>query len=122
MILFTKRITKALIRLRGCACWSAFVLFANPRRQVISRCGPYNNLSETDSADDETSNNLYDNDCEVTSFVNVPTENHELVPDSVVGLEPDQDQRPGMDATCIFCPLHLLVVTMRDVAYWTVWI
>ena len=27
-----KRITKALIRLRGCAAWSAPVLFANPRR------------------------------------------------------------------------------------------
>ena len=29
MILFKKRITKALIRLRGCAGWSAPVLFAN---------------------------------------------------------------------------------------------
>ena len=36
----TKRITKALIRLRGCAGWSAPVLFANPRRQVFSRRGP----------------------------------------------------------------------------------
>ena len=35
-----KRITKALIRLRGCAGWSAPVLFANPRRQVFSRRGP----------------------------------------------------------------------------------
>ena len=41
MILFIKRITKALIRLRGCAGWSAPVLFANPRRQVFSRRGPY---------------------------------------------------------------------------------
>ena len=30
MILSKKRITKALIRLRGCAGWSAPVLFANP--------------------------------------------------------------------------------------------
>ena len=39
MIRFKKRITKALIRLRGCAGWSAPVLFANPR-QVYSRRGP----------------------------------------------------------------------------------
>ena len=32
---------KALIRLRGCAGWSAPVLFANPRRQVFSRRGPF---------------------------------------------------------------------------------
>ena len=42
MILSKKRIIKALIRLRGCAGWSAPVLFANPRRQVFSRRGPYN--------------------------------------------------------------------------------
>ena len=30
MILSKKRITKVLIRLRGCAGWSAHVLFANP--------------------------------------------------------------------------------------------
>ena len=41
MILSKKRITKALIRLRGCAGWSAPVLFAKPRRQVFSRRGPY---------------------------------------------------------------------------------
>ena len=41
MILSTKRITKVLIRLRGCAGWSAPVLFANPRRQVFLRSGPY---------------------------------------------------------------------------------
>ena len=29
MILFKKRITKALIRLRGCAGWSAHLVFAN---------------------------------------------------------------------------------------------
>ena len=40
MILHGKRITKALISLRGCAGWSAPVLFANPRRQVFSRQGP----------------------------------------------------------------------------------
>ena len=33
MILYHKRITKELIRLRGCAGWSAPLLFANPRRQ-----------------------------------------------------------------------------------------
>ena len=32
IILSKKRITKALIRLRGCAGWSAPVLIANPRR------------------------------------------------------------------------------------------
>ena len=36
-----KRITKALIRLCGCAGWSAPVLFPNPRRQVFSGRGPY---------------------------------------------------------------------------------
>ena len=41
MILSKKRITKALIRLRGCASWSVAVLFANHRRQVFSRRGPY---------------------------------------------------------------------------------
>ena len=35
-ILFKKRITKALIRLRRCAGWSAPELFANPQRQVFS--------------------------------------------------------------------------------------
>ena len=35
-----KRITKVLIRLRGCAGWSAPVLVANHRRQVFSRQGP----------------------------------------------------------------------------------
>ena len=41
IVLYKTRITKALIRLRGCAGWSAPVLFANPRRQVSSRCGPF---------------------------------------------------------------------------------
>ena len=41
MILFNKRITKALIKLRGCAGWSAPLLFANPRRHVFLRRGPY---------------------------------------------------------------------------------
>ena len=36
MLLSKRRITKALIRLRGCAGWSAPVLFANPQRQVFS--------------------------------------------------------------------------------------
>ena len=40
MILFKKRITKALIRLRVCAGWSAPVLFANSLRQIFSRRGP----------------------------------------------------------------------------------
>ena len=40
MILSKNRITKALIRLCGCAGWSAPVLFANHRRQVFSRRGP----------------------------------------------------------------------------------
>ena len=40
MILFNKRIIKALISLRECAGLSASLLFANPRRQVISRRGP----------------------------------------------------------------------------------
>ena len=37
MVLSNKRMTKALIRLRGCAGWSAPLLFANPRRQVFLR-------------------------------------------------------------------------------------
>ena len=37
-----------MIRLRECAGWSAPVLFANPRKQVFSRRGPYNNVSEYD--------------------------------------------------------------------------
>ena len=45
MIISTKRITKALIRLRGCAGWSAPVLFAKPRRQVFSRRGPFKEWS-----------------------------------------------------------------------------
>ena len=40
MVLYNTQITKALIRLRGCAGWSAPVLFANPQRQVFSRRGP----------------------------------------------------------------------------------
>ena len=40
MVLSKKRMTKALIRLRECAGWSAPVLFANPRRQVLLRRGP----------------------------------------------------------------------------------
>ena len=40
MVLFKKRIAKALIRLRGCAGWSAPLLFANSRRQIFSRRGP----------------------------------------------------------------------------------
>ena len=36
-VLSKKRITKALIRLRGCAGWSGPVLFAFLRRQVFSR-------------------------------------------------------------------------------------
>ena len=44
MILFKKGITKALIRLREYACWSAPLLFANPRRQVFSRRVPINNV------------------------------------------------------------------------------
>ena len=47
MVLYLKRITKALIRLRVCAGWSAPVLFANPRRQVFSRRGPYVNRHHT---------------------------------------------------------------------------
>ena len=47
MILSNKRITKALIRLRGCAGWSALLLFANPRRQVYShRRGYYYDINQ----------------------------------------------------------------------------
>ena len=41
MVLSKTQIAKALIRLRGCAGWSAPVLLANPRRQVFSGRGPY---------------------------------------------------------------------------------
>ena len=40
MIFSNKRITKALIRLRRCAGWSAPLLFANLQRQVFSCRGP----------------------------------------------------------------------------------
>ena len=45
MILYNKRITKALIRLRGCAGWSAPLLFANHGRQVFSRRGPFSKVA-----------------------------------------------------------------------------
>ena len=40
MVLFQMRITMVLIRLWGCAGWSAPVLFINTRRQVFSSQGP----------------------------------------------------------------------------------
>ena len=40
MILSNQRITKALIRLCGCAGWSAPLLITNHQRQVFSRRGP----------------------------------------------------------------------------------
>ena len=40
MTCFNKLITKALIRLRKCAGWSALLLLANHRRQVFMRRGP----------------------------------------------------------------------------------
>ena len=42
MIISEKRITKELIRLRGCAGWSAPVLFA---KTGFSRRGPYDNAT-----------------------------------------------------------------------------
>ena len=48
MILLDKQITKALISLHTCAGWSAPVLFANPRRQVLSCRGPYDLASASD--------------------------------------------------------------------------
>ena len=41
MIFSDERITKALIRLRGCAGWSAPLLIVYHRRQVFSHRGPY---------------------------------------------------------------------------------
>ena len=41
MVLSKKRMTKALIRLRVWAGWSAPVLFATPPKTVFSRRGPY---------------------------------------------------------------------------------
>ena len=41
IILSKKRITKSLNSLRECAGWSASLLFANHRRQVFSRKGPF---------------------------------------------------------------------------------
>ena len=40
MILTTKRIPTALISLRGCACWSAHLMFAN-LEDKISRVGAH---------------------------------------------------------------------------------
>ena len=48
MILSNKRITKALIRKRGCAGWSAPLLFAKPRRQDFSHRSPYDVTSGSD--------------------------------------------------------------------------
>ena len=45
MILSNKLMSKALIRLGGCAGWSASLLFANPERQVYSRRGPFDYFS-----------------------------------------------------------------------------
>ena len=45
MVLSKERITNALIRLRGCAGWSAPLLISYPRRQVFSQGGPSNMLS-----------------------------------------------------------------------------
>ena len=45
VILSKKRKTKALIRLRGCAGWSAPLLFATLRRQVFPRRGPFDKCS-----------------------------------------------------------------------------
>ena len=39
MILSSKRITKALISLRGCAGWSAPLLFANPPKTGFAQGG-----------------------------------------------------------------------------------
>ena len=41
MILSNKQMTKAQIRLYGCAGWSAPLLFTNHRRQIFSHQGPY---------------------------------------------------------------------------------
>ena len=41
VILSKKRITKMLIRMCGCAGWSAPLLFANHQRQFFSRHGPF---------------------------------------------------------------------------------
>ena len=41
MILSSEQITKALVSLRGWAGWSAPLLFANPKRQVLPWRGPY---------------------------------------------------------------------------------
>ena len=41
MIISNQQITKALIRLPGCAGWSAPVLFAKPRKQVFLQQGPF---------------------------------------------------------------------------------
>ena len=48
MILSEPRIEKVLIRLRGCAGWSAPLLFANHRKQVFSRRGPLMIYLQTD--------------------------------------------------------------------------
>ena len=45
MVLSKQRSTKALIRLRGWAGWSAPMLFANPRRQVFSHRSPFYNAT-----------------------------------------------------------------------------
>ena len=59
MILTKKRITKALIRLRGFAGWPAPVLFAYPRRHVFSRRGLYESLYKWYRSHDQAINNIH---------------------------------------------------------------
>ena len=49
MIPSIKLITKALIRLCGCAGWSAPLLFTNHRRQVFSRHGPFDTFQKANN-------------------------------------------------------------------------
>ena len=62
MILCKKRITKALIRLRGCTGWYAPVLLATPQRQVFSRRGPFD-------SEDEISQFLYNHQMIIASWL-----------------------------------------------------
>ena len=71
MILATKRITKALIRLRGCAGWSALVLFTNPQRQVFSRQGQYYNMHHINFYKETSPKCIDQNDWTIKSFKNM---------------------------------------------------
>ena len=56
MILSKKQVTKALIRLNGCAGWSAPLVFANPFDRFSRVEGPFNGGGEKDQNPQQNNN------------------------------------------------------------------